>query len=446
MHPYDLGLTAAAIAIRERSLTATELARSVIERGEKVDPEIHAMTFYDAERLLYAAKEVDRRIENGEALGAIAGIPIGIKDIYDSAGIPTTHGVTGVPPTVPAFSAPSVERVYAAGGLLYGKTATTQRAFLDPAETCNPWSLSHTPGGSSSGSAAGVAARMFPVALGSQTVGSVIRPASFCGVVGMTLTPGRVPISKGVLPLAPLYDQPGFFVRSVEDAELFAAVWCGVDSLEDLEPLGAPDTLFQRPAFLGFARLFLEITEDEAAHKILHATRTLSEKGSIVHVLKMPDSYGEFMAVHRTILSHEASQVHRDRFEKNPDEFGPHIGALVEEGLQVEPDAYRGALSLRDAFRKDMLKRLAEVDASVLPASPGAAPATLTRTGDPSCNSPWTAIGFPAINLPCAETEAGMPLGLQIVGRPGGERGLLWVAKRCEQALGHGCAMPPLAV
>jgi Asp-tRNA(Asn)/Glu-tRNA(Gln) amidotransferase A subunit family amidase len=445
MHPYELGLTAAAIAIRERSLTAAELARSVIERSEEVEPELHAMAYQDSERLLQAAREIDRRIDDGESLGAIAGIPMGVKDIYDSAGVPTTHGVTGVPPNIPAFSAPALERLYAAGAVLFGKTATTERAFLDPAKTRNPWKLSHTPGGSSSGSAAGVASRMFPVALGSQTAGSVIRPASFCGIIGMTLTPGRVPISRGVLPLAPFYDMPGFFVRSVEDAELFAAVWCGVDSLEDLEPLGAPDTLFQRPAFLGFARHFLEITDDEAAHAILHATRTLSEKGSIVHVLKMPESYETFMAAHRTILAHEASQVHRDRFSSHPQEFGPHISALIQEGREVEPDAYRDALKLRDGFRRDMLKRLAEVDAIVLPATTGPAPAGLASTGDPSCNSPWTAIGFPAITLPCAETEAGLPLGLQIVGRPGGERALLWVAKTCEKALGHGCPMPSLA-
>lgn len=441
MEDFELGVVEAAERIRARTLKAADYAHSLLERCEALDAQLCAMVFQDSSRVLYAAKEIDRRLDSGETVGPLAGIPVGVKDIYDSAGVPTGLGIKGGTPNIPAFSAPSVESLYKAGAVLFGKTATTDRAYMDPCETRNPWDSSRTPGGSSSGSAAGVAARLFPVALGSQTGGSVIRPASFCGVVGMTLTPGRVPIDRGVLPLAPSFDMPGFFVRSVEDAEYFTVAWCGVSHLEDLDPPGAPETVFDRPVFLGFARRFLEFTDDEAAHKVLHSARSLSDHGAIVHVLKMPEIYETFMEHHPKIFAHEASRTHSKSFDANPENFSPRIAELIEIGRKVTTDEYRVALAARDTFRHAMLARLDEVDALVLPSTVGAAP-DLSTTGDPTCNAPWTAIGFPAVTLPCDLTEDGLPLSMQIVGRPGGERRLLWVARFCEQALEFGCPSP----
>ena len=442
--PYEWGLLEAARAIRDGEIEAADFARSLIDRHESVESDVRALAHFDGERLLDAARELDARKKTVERVGALAGLPLGIKDIYDCAGWPTRAGIRGGDPWHPETTAPSVQPFLDADALVYGKTATTGRAYLDPASTCNPWNLSHTPGGSSSGSAAGVAARMFPAALGSQTAGSVIRPAAYCGVVGMTLTRGRVPMERGVVPLVPRFDTPGIFVRSVEDAEFLVSVWCGDDGhgplLEEI-----PQESFERPVFVGFARrYFAEMTDDEAAHQALHASRKLSDGGAIVHVLKLPESLDSAMAHHRNIFAYEASQVHRIDYQRNPSGLGPKIAALVEEGLRVDRSQYHRALELLDHFREDMLVRVAEVDAIVLPAATGAAPLGLDSTGDPGCNAPWTAIGFPCLTIPSGLTRAGLPLGLQLVGRPMGESNLLRVARFCESVIGFGCPSPPI--
>ncbi len=443
MRPHELTLKQSVDAIRERKLTAVELARGLVDRQRAVDGKIHALAHVDADRLLEEAERVDRRIAAVEPIGALAGVPIGVKDIYDCAGLPTGNGVHDAEPCIAETTAPSVERLTSAGALVFGKTVTTDRAFLDPGPTCNPWNVAHTPGGSSSGSAAGVAARIFPAALGTQTAGSVIRPAAFCGLIGMTVSRGRIPMD-GILPLAPSYDTVGFFVRSVDDAELLLAAWCHGDGHGPrVDRLPLPP--LQRPVFLGFARRgFLDRVEDATAHHALQVTKRLLQKGAIVHVLRMPERFDRFEEFHRPIMAYEAARVHRAEFEARPSSFGPKLSALIEQGLRIGDDEYRAFVGELDAFREEMLARIHEVDAIVLPSAAGGAPHGFESTGDPICNAPWTAIGFPAITVPSGFDEDGLPLGLQIVGKPMGERFLLRMARLCVEAIGHGCPVPEL--
>lgn len=442
MKIHELGIRELAGAIRSQQLKAAEVAEALIQRHEDVEPRIQALAWFDPDALRAAAHQVDHRIADGEEVGPLAGVPLGIKDIYDWAGAPTSAGIPQGIPWNPEKTAPVLERLVGADAILHGKTATTDRAYTDPCSTRNPWEFGHTPGGSSSGSAAGVAARLFPGAIGSQTAGSVIRPAAYCGVVGMTLTRDRLPPKRGVLPLVPSFDTPGLFARTVDDAEYLLAAWCGDDpegpSIEEV-----PQEPYERPLFLGFARRdFIEVTEDEAAHHTIHVAKQLSEFGSIVHVLKVPESYDHFLECHRQIFAFEAARVHRVDFQRHPESFSPNIAALVDEGLDITELEYFRGRKVLEHFRQDMEARITEVDAILLPAATGPAPLGLDSTGDPHCNAPWTAIGFPTITVPCGFTEGGLPLGLQLVGRPFAERHLIRVARHVEQILKIGNAVP----
>ncbi len=435
MKIHELGLRELSEAIKAKKIRSAEIAEALIQRHEEIDPRIQAVTWFDGDELRAKAHAVDHRIQDGEELGPLAGIPIAIKDIYDWAGVPTGGGIPNGRPWMPQQTAPVLQGLEEAGMILYGKTATTDRAFIDPCSTRNPWEFQHTPGGSSSGSAAGVSACLFPAAVGSQTAGSVIRPAAFCGVVGMTVSRDRLRPNRGVLPLAPSFDSVGFFTRSVEDAEFLLAAWCGDDG-NGPEVAQVPQGPYERPLFLGFARRgFIEVTEDETAHKTIHAAKVLSDFGSIVHVLKIPESYDHFLECHRQIFAYEAARVHRIDYQRNPDGFSPHIRTLVEEGLEVTELEYFRGRKVLEHFRQDMEARITEVDAIILPAATGPAPLGLDSTGDPSCNAPWTAIGFPAITIPSGYTENGMPIGLQLIGRPHAEKHLVRVALQVEQIL-----------
>jgi amidase len=312
---------------------------------------------------------------------------------------------------------------------------TTELAYLDPGPTRNPWVPEHTPGGSSQGSAAGVAAGLFPLALGSQTAGSTIRPASFCGAAALVPTRGRVH-SEGVLPLAPSLDQLGIFARSVEDQALvFAALVGGPPGADPLE----------RTPFLGIAReYFLATAEDEMGRMAIHAARSLAAAGANVHVVHLPASFAEVHRHHLRIMEDEAANAYRDRFAARRGDFGPKMAELIEAGLKVRPEDYRAALDHQDHFRVEIGQLLVEIDALVLPAAPSAAPHGLESTGDARFNVPWTNAGLPVVVLPAGRTAAGLPLGLQLVGAPGTDIHLLRVARYVEEQLHHERRIAPV--
>jgi Asp-tRNA(Asn)/Glu-tRNA(Gln) amidotransferase A subunit family amidase len=304
-----------------------------------------------------------------------------------------------------------------------GKTHTTGFAYFDPAPTRNPHHPDHTPGGSSSGSAAAVADGMVPFALGSQTLGSVLRPASFCGVVGLKPTFDALPLG-GVLPFAPTLDHAGLFTRTVEE---MAWLWAAIAPGNAAAPAGRR---------LAWPRWPIEgELEPEMASGLDQALARLTKAGFEIHEISLPESFQRLPAAILTVFRFEGAQTHRERFAQYGVRIGEKLAAVVEEGLRIEPRSYEQALGALAEARRDY-KQLAEKHPVwVTPSALGPAPKGLGSTGDPRANAPFTALGVPAISLPFAKTPARLPMGLQLAAARGQEQALLGTALACEKAL-----------
>jgi Asp-tRNA(Asn)/Glu-tRNA(Gln) amidotransferase A subunit family amidase len=353
-------------------------------------------------------------------------VAVGVKDIFDVAGMPTTGGARSFAHTQPSVDAAAVARLRAAGAIVLGKTVTTEFAYRDPAPTRNPWNRGHTPGGSSAGSAAAVAARMTPLALGSQTVGSVLRPAAYCGVVGFKGTHGLVPVT-GVIPLAWSLDHVGVLTRSVGDAALAMTVLAG----RDLRPatVGTP-RLALAPELLGRA------SPEVAAH-VETVADAFARAGATVSKIELPPSFRELAAAGLTVLEAEAAAYHQPQFAKHRDEYSPEMRSLIEAGLGVSATAYIDANRRRLAFRDEVMPLLSAHDALLGPTAPAPAPSGLGSTGDGSLCAPWSNAGVPAISLPSGIAASGLPHAIQLVQAAGGSSRLLGVAAWCERVLGY---------
>jgi aspartyl-tRNA(Asn)/glutamyl-tRNA(Gln) amidotransferase subunit A len=418
-----LGAREAARRIREGRLSPVALVEACLERIRALDGELRAWTHVDEAGALASAREREAQVRGG-AVGPLHGVPVGVKDIFDVAGMPTTGGARAWAHQRPARDAAAVARLRAAGAIVLGKTATTEFAYRDPAPTRNPWDREHTPGGSSAGSGAGVGARMVPVALGSQTVGSVLRPAAYCGVVGLKPTHGLVPVD-GVIPLAWSLDHVGVLARSVGDAAAVLGVLAG----RDLEPPATPAPR------LAVAAELLARCEPATAAQIETAVRRFAAAGASVAEVKLPPSFAELHAAGLLVLEVEAAAFHEETWRAHRREYGKEIGALVEAGLGRPAAAYVRANRARLRFREEVMPLLAGADALVAPTAPAPAPAGLGSTGDGSLCAPWSYTGVPAITLPSGLAASGLPHALQLVAAAGEERRLLGVAQWCEDAL-----------
>ncbi len=446
--------------IKAGSLDAVEYARALLKRQESVEPKISVLEYFAEEKFLEAAQRAGEAVRKSKASGVdpppLAGIPIGVKDNIDTAGVPTLAGSELRANYIPSEDAACLKLLWKAGAYLYGKTVTTELAFMDPGPTRNPWNLAHTPGGSSSGSVAGVAAGLFPIALGTQTGGSVIRPASYCGIVGFLPTYNQLPMD-GILPFAPTVDQLGIFSRTVSDAALVYSSMLETievaDSATPMLPAEAstgewppyPIPPLERSPFLGIAReYFVSTAEDEMGRMTIRTARKLAMAGAIVHVVHLPDGFGEVHKTHRLIMEKEMANFHRESFPVNRAAYGKQVAALIEAGFQVREEDYHRALERRQQFQATAARLVGELDALLLPAAPFAAPYGLESTGDPRFNVPWTHVGFPVITLPVTLNQAGLPLGIQLVGAPGTDHHLLRVARYVEEKLEWGRQIAPL--
>src|SRR5437879_3123433 len=324
----------------------------------------------------------------------------------------------------PSEDAPAVGRLRAAGAVILGKTATTEFAYMDPAETRNPWNREHTPGGSSSGSAAAVAAGMIPLALGTQTVGSVLRPAAYCGVVGIKPTHGLVP-TAGVIPLAWSLDHVGVFTREVADAAAAFAVLARRSVAA--EPCGPPR--------LALAPELLRRASREVAAHVQATANAFARAGATITEVKLPGSFDGIHAVGQTVLGSEAAAPHEPRFAKHADQYAPEIRRLVEAGLAISAVTYLGANRARLAFREEVLELLAAHDGLLSPTAPAPAPEGLASTGDASLCAPWSFAGVPAISLPSGLAPSGLPLAIQLGRAAGASARLPSAAAWCERQL-----------
>ncbi len=440
--PYDLTAAQAAAEIADRRLSAVELMRSLLEGAEALESELRLWVTLDLDAALAAAEESQRELDAAGPRGPLHGVPFGVKDIFHTAGMRTTACSPIYADFVPDADADSVARLRAAGAVVMGKTVTTQFAWADPSPTRNPWNPARTPGGSSSGSAAGVAARAFPFALGSQTGGSVLRPASYNGVVGLKPTFGRIS-RRGVFAVAESLDTMGHFARTVEDAAIVLGVMAGHDPLDHASSTSpVPDyraALNERTAAprIGLvAGFYKERSTSEVWEHTQAAARALESAGAIVEDARVAFDFEELLSAHGVIMRSEAADVHRLDFETRPQDYAPKIRVLLEEGNALTAREYVRAKRAQREFRRAMAGAAEGFDVLLTPTTATPAQEDLTTTGDPMFQSPWTTCGFPTVTIPSGLSECGMPLGLQLGATPFAEARLLWVARWCEEALG----------
>jgi len=356
------------------------------------------------------------------------GAPAGVKDIFHVEGFTTQAGSRLPSDVLQGQEAEGGSRLRDAGALIFGKTVTTEFAYFSPGPTRNPHNPEHTPGGSSSGSAAAVAAGFCHLALGTQTIGSIIRPASFCGVVGLKPTYDRIS-REGVIPLSSSLDHVGFFVPDVESAINVARVlfkdWDELTGPLKKPVLGIPDGPYLQSA-----------SEGGLAH--FDSVCKLLEKAGyeLQHIQVMPD-FAEIRARHDVIMSAEAAQVHKTWFEKYEDLYSDKFAELIRRGQPIPNDQLQAALAARDEFRAEIRRVFLDhtIDLWISPSTVGAAPKGLESTGDPVMNLPWTQVGLPAINLPAGKNQDGLPMGLQVVGNWYKDETLLFWAEDVEKVL-----------
>jgi Asp-tRNA(Asn)/Glu-tRNA(Gln) amidotransferase A subunit family amidase len=427
---------AAAEEIRKGRLSPVDLVKSCLERIERCEDRVHAWVLIDAEGALARAEECAREIERSGWRGPLHGIPVAIKDNFDVFDWPTAAGSRLWKNSIARQDATVVRRLRQAGAVFLGKTVTTQYASFDPPPTRNPWNTARTPGGSSSGSAAALACGMCLGALGSQTGGSITRPASYCGVAGCKPTFGRVPLD-GIVPLAPSIDHPGPLARCVRDLEIL------LRAIADCR-VGLEDSAHPTKPRLGRLRGLFDHRADAAVAEMMRKVcAQLGKKGAVIVDVPEPAAFAEVLSRHRTVMAVESAAYHQERLRRHPEDYEPRIRALVEEGLNCPAPEYARCKEHQELLRSEMAHCFDSVDVLLTPAATNPAPDAGT-TGDPAFNSPWSYTGFPTISFPAGLSPDGLPLAIQLVGRPWSESALFSVALWCEEALGAALGEPPV--
>ena len=380
----------------------------------------------DAELVLAQARAADLRLASGAPAGALHGIPLGVKDIIDTADMPTENGTVLHAGRRSKRDAEVVTRLREAGAVIFGKTVTTELATYAPGKTRNPHNPAHTPGGSSSGSAAAVAAGMVPLAVGTQTNGSVIRPAAYCGVVGFKPSFGLIP-REGVLRQSPALDQLGVFARSVEDAALLAAVLCGGEAGNQL--LAA--TRESSPPRLAWMRTAAWSRAEADTHT---AFENFAQRCNFEELV-MPEAAAPVWDWQRTLMEAEIAENYAEEWARGRDQLSASLRAQIERGLATAPAAVAAARSQIAVVNTAFDPLFERVDAIVTPAVPGTAPPGLHSTGDPAFCTLWTFAGMPAITLPLLSGANGLPLGVQLVARHGNDAALIRAAQWLWQSM-----------
>lgn len=413
--------------MRAGRLSAHAYAEQWLARIEAREAEVRAFVDFHAARAMKLADACDAALDANIEKGPLHGVPIGVKDILDTADLPTQIGSALYAGRRPERDAVVVQRLRNAGAYVMGKTVTTEFAFMHPGATRNPWNPAHTPGGSSSGSAAAVAAGFVPLAIGTQTNGSIIRPAAYCGVVGLKPTAGTVP-GAGCFVYSETLDQIGVFARDVADAALFAAV------LTDDEQLSAYEGV-RAPRLAALTNFPWNTTQPDAARHFDATLDRLRACGAMIRPLVLPPLVSEAQVAHRTIMFYEAARQHEHARASGRAALSATLCAALDEGAGIPGERYRAALALRAAIMEQMNDLFEDCDVVLSPSAPGTAPAGLHATGDPSFATLWSLTGAPAISIPDGWSSDGLPFGLQIAAPGGADALLLSVAQWCETGL-----------
>jgi aspartyl-tRNA(Asn)/glutamyl-tRNA(Gln) amidotransferase subunit A len=446
---HDLTAAEAARLIRNGAVSPVALTDTLLERIERSQPTLHAFVTVDAAGARAAAFAAEAALGDGSDaadLGPLHGVPFAAKDIFNAAGLPTSAGYRPLADAPVASDAFSVARLKAAGAIVLGKTVTTQFASADPSPTVNPWRTDRTPAGSSSGSGVGVAARLVPFALGTQTGGSILRPAAYNGAVGLKPTYGRVS-RQGIVPLAWSLDHAGPITRSVEDAALVLGVMAGHDP-RDPQSLAAdvPDYLaalatpLERPR-LGLLIDFLERAEPAVRAHVEGVAQQAAAAGADVHESRLSCDIDLIIAVQAITMQIEGAAVHAAWLARDRADYSPRIRASAMLGQVLPSWTYLHAQRLRRRIAAQVAPLLADVDAFLLPTASNLPPAPDT-TGDPSFQAVWSLLGLPSISLPSGVSDDGVPFATQLVGRALDEPTLLRAAHWLERQLAF-TAKPP---
>ena len=436
-----LSATQTAAEIARGALSAQDLTQACLDRIAALEPKVHAFVHQDRDHALAQARALDQRQKRGEPLGPLHGVPVAIKDIFDTSDYPAESGSPLLKGNRPKRDAASVERLRAAGAVIIGKTVTTEFAYFYPGPTRNPHDPERTPGGSSSGSAAAVAAQMVPLATGSQTNGSVIRPASFCGVYGFKPTHGTISRAR-TLVLSHALDHVGVFARSLIDCALMLDVVAGYDA-DDPDsrrsavpqfraavaagPTDAPSLAFVRTPVWDKADADARVAFEQLVQKL----------GDAVTLVDLPPYFANAWSDHRVVMSVDMER-NLGRLVASGDETksSRQLRDLLAEGKAHGEARYREARDNAVRYRAGLSEILKNYDAILTLSAPGIAPKG-TATGNPVFNSLWTLAGLPAVTLPLLTGEAGLPIGVQLVGAFGGDAALLRTAKWLTTRLAH---------
>ena len=440
---HSISATEAARLIRDGVVSAEQFVEACLARIAEIDGQVQAWAFLDRDYAIEQARAADQLRLSGAPIGSLHGVPVGIKDIFDTADMPTEYGSGIYAGRTPSRDASVVAMLRTAGAVILGKTVTTEFAYFSPGKTRNPHNPEHTPGGSSSGSAAAVAAKMMPLAIGSQTNGSTIRPAAYCGVVGFKPTHGLISRHRALM-LSRTLDHVGLFANSVEDIALLAEQIVGYEERD-------PDT--KRRARIPFGQIAAEeppLMPMFAFVKTPYWERTdqdtkegfaeiIEQLGSQAEELELFPSAADAWQCHETIMAAEMAHNLEREWTNNRDLLSDPLRAQIERGREVRAADYLRALSqiapVNDSFTELFEQRY---DAILTPAAPGAAPEGLASTGDPAFCTLWTLCGLPAINLPLLQSASSLPIGVQLVGPRHGDARLLrtarWLAARMAES------------
>jgi Asp-tRNA(Asn)/Glu-tRNA(Gln) amidotransferase A subunit family amidase len=418
--PYTLTATEAVDAIASGRLSSLDLVKSCLARIEETDGAIHAWAYLDADGALSHAAEADRIRKAGLATGPLHGVPVGLKDIIDTRDMPTQLGTPIYADRQTETDARIVERLREAGAIIMGKTVTTELAFVHANETRNPHNPDHSPGGSSSGSAASVAAMHVPLAVGTQTNGSVIRPASFCGTFGFKPTRGVIS-RTGLLQTSVSLDQVGCFGRSLEDVALLTDVLGGYDQFDPCSfararPAMAAGARADAPVAPDFAWLELPFYDRLGADAREGFDAVLDILGPRVTRMSAADTLSNLVAVQARIHEYEIARHQAEVFDTHWDQISDSLKPVITRARQITQAKYDDALEVKSSAEAFFADFFTEFDAIVAPSAAGEAPLFGSGTGDPIFCTLWTLAGLPCVTLPLLVGETGLPIGVQLIG------------------------------
>ena len=419
-------------SIREGSTTPITLLDKYLERIKQIDPIINAWEFLDPQQAKIDAIIATKELESGLYRGKLHGIPFGIKDIIDVNDWPTRAGCMSWARSFARQDAAIITKLRKAGAILVGKTVTTAYASFDPPPTRNPWNLQKTPGGSSSGSAAAVACGMIPATLGTQTGGSITRPASYCGVAAIKPTYGWMPL-EGVLPLAQSMDHMGMLAPKIEDLEI---IWEEITQTRNTKP-----KITKPPRIAVLKSFFWDNASEEIRQMLDETIKKLEKAGAQIAFLDLPETFAESIKEHRTIMSFEAFKIHEYWISRRPEDYPPKITSLITEGSKIKPDYYNACKTKQKVWKNFFEINLKQNDCYLVPATTTEAPGIET-TGDPAFNSPWSFTGLPALSMPCQLSQSGLPLAIQLISQSNTELKLFQLGKWCEKEINYSYRCP----